>query len=366
MTRLRFQSLLCISSLVPLFVAGCDRSVTGRDARNGADRLSVAVSIPPQAEFVERVGGTHVDVLVLIGAGQSPATYDPTLKQLSRLSKSHVYFRIGVPCEERLLPRLAEIAGEMKIVDTRRGIPLRSMDEEPHGEHDRHEHAHGDHHHADQPDPHIWLSPRLAKDQARTIADTLKRLDPAHADDYERNLLSFHADLDALDSRLADLLAPMRGKPFFVYHPAYGYLADAYGLRQVAVETGGREPSAKELASLIAQARQAGVRLILVQEQFASGSARAVAEAIGGAVVRVDPLARDYLANLWEMAAAIARATSTRPDHPEQPVSNRPQSRAPQASAGAVTPDTLRSVQTASPVVPIGYPYRTSMRMHFS
>lgn len=300
--------LICLAAVVALPASGCDRHAQAPS--DAAPRLRVAVSIPPQACFVERVGGAHVRAHVLLSPGQSPATFDPTLKQVAALAGARAYFRIGVAFEQRLLPRLAEAHPNLEIVDTRRGIPLRPMDDAGHAAGD----AHAANTHAGAPDPHIWLSPRLVKIQARTICETLRRLDPAHAGDYERNLRAFHADLDALDARLAELFAPMKGRAFFVYHPAYGYLAEAYGLRQVAVEAGGREPGPRQLAERVRRAREARVRWILVQRRFASRSAYALAEAIGATVVTVDPLAKDYLENLWDMAAVIGRAVEAHPE----------------------------------------------------
>jgi len=190
------------------------------------------------------------------------------------------------------------------VVDTRQGIRLRPMtcEEEHDGPHDGHEHAAG------RPDPHIWLDPKLVKIQARTICDAMCRADPTGAEVYRKNCDAFLADLDAVDARITRALAPLKGKEFFVYHPAFGYFGDSYGLRQVAVETAGKEPDAKELAALIDRAKATGVKVIFVQPQFSARSARAVAEAIGGVVVPMDDLAKDYLKNLDDMAAKIEKA----------------------------------------------------------
>jgi zinc transport system substrate-binding protein len=172
-----------------------------------------------------------------------------------------------------------------------------------HDDHDHdHDHAHG------EADPHVWLSPRNAKILAANTAAALRELDPAHAADYDANLETLHADLDALDARVAKALGPLRGQTLLVYHPAFGYFADAYGLRQEPVEVEGKEPTARQLAALIDEAKRDGVRVIFVQKQFSVQSASALAEAIGGAVVPVDPLAYDYLANLEGLADQVAEA----------------------------------------------------------
>jgi zinc transport system substrate-binding protein len=100
----------------------------------------------------------------------------------------------------------------------------------------------------------------------------------------------------------------VRGRELFVFHPAYGYLASRYGLRQVAVEVGGKRPTARQLTVLVDAARASGTRAMFVQPQFSGGSARATADAIGVKLVELDPLAGDYFVNLESMAALIIAA----------------------------------------------------------
>lgn len=301
----------------------------------------MTVSIPPQAYFASRIGGEYVDVQVLVRAGQSPHTYDPTPKQMARLAQSRIFFRIGVPFEEQLLARMGDTFAGLEVVDTRQGIKLRpiSGSDQCDPMHDHaHDHAHGhaptDSHtdaHAETHiegasdavatntegtlDPHIWLSPKLAKIQARTICTALQWIDPQHAAQFDRNLKAFENDLDEVDGEIGKYLRPLRGESFCVFHPAFGYFGDAFGLEQVAVEIEGQQPSPKQLVALIDRAKKAGVRLIFVQKQFGAGSAQAVAEAIGGAVVPLDPLAEDYIANLRIMAEHIAKGLRQQHNH---------------------------------------------------
>lgn len=306
------RSILLRASLLCAFLAAsaaaCRQSAPTPPANA---RLVVTVAIQPQAYFVERIAGDHADVEVLVGPGQSPHSYEPTPKQMSHLAESRLYFKIGLPFEEKLLAKVEQTSKHLRIVDTREGIQLRKMEEweteseDPHAD----EHGHSEHHegeHVGDLDPHFWLSPRLAKVQARTINRELCKLDPPHAAEFERNLEALEADLDAADKRIAELLTPLRGQQFFVFHPAFGYFADAYGLKQVAVETGGKQPGAKQLSQLIEKARASNVRLIFVQRQFPTGSADAIAQAIGGVVVPIDDLAKDYVANLDDIARKIA------------------------------------------------------------
>ncbi len=282
---------------------GCDRR--GQTAHN-PDRFLVAVSLLPQAYFVERIGGEHVDVEVLVGPGQSHATFDPTPKQLTALAQARLFFRIGLSFEDRLLEKLHDTHANLHVIDTRAGVKMRQMEDHAH-EHEGHAHDELLSAHFDEApggaDPHIWLAPLLVKTQGRTICDALKETDPSHASDYERNLAVFLGDLDTLNTKITTLLAPYRGRAFFIFHPGLGYFADAYGLRQVAVEDSGREPSAKQIAELIRQARGDNIRVIFVQQQFARKSAEAIAEAIDGRALAIDPLSRAYMTNLYTIAA---------------------------------------------------------------
>ena len=128
-------------------------------------------------------------------------------------------------------------------------------------------------------------------------------------DDAERQRA---ADLDRVDREIARTLAPLKGREILVFHPAYGYFAHAYGLKQTAIEVEGKEPSAAHLAAVVERARQTGVKVIFVQPQFSTAGAQAIAKEIGGAVVPLDPMARDVLANLETMAETIKTSLETR------------------------------------------------------
>jgi zinc transport system substrate-binding protein len=231
--------------------------------------ISVFVSLLPQKYFVERVGGDHVEIGVMVMPGQSPATFAPTPKQMVQLAGSAAYFRIGVPFEDVWIERIHAANPNMKMVDARDGITLRPMKVRHHDD----EHRHGRH------DPHIWTAPPLVKIMAARIRDTLSELDPAHRKNYEANYANFAADLDALDQEIRQTLKDKKTRKFMVYHPAWGYFADTYGLEQIPIEVEGKEPDA---------------------------NAETVADAIDGAVVSVDPLAENYLENLREIARIFA------------------------------------------------------------
>ena len=294
---MRWTGFVAAAVIVSLAAGG---ALAGQEA----PKIRAFVSILPQSYFVQRVGGEHVQVSVMVGPGQEPHTFEVTPRQMADLSDAQVYFTIGMPFETVLVKKIKGSIPNLKVVDTRQGVKMRLITKDEGSGGPEPGEAAG------EPDPHIWLDPKLVKVQARTICDALASADPAHTKEFEANLASFDADLDAVDKRIAAALAPMKGREFFVYHPAFGYFADAYGLKQVPVELGGREPSARELAGLIDRARAERVRVIFVEPQFSTKGARSVAEAIGGVVIAMDDLSADYLKNLENMAAKVEGALS--------------------------------------------------------
>ncbi len=315
---MRVKSIILAVLLV--FLAG-----TGLSAE---EKLQVFVSIVPQKFFVEQITGDLAEVDVLVTPGKSPATYSPIPAQIKKLANADIYFRIGVPFENGFMHKVTSIAPDTRVVDTRKGIVLRKMEahthnNDHHGEdgnahgsdadHDLQEEAEEDHGPEDTAagrDPHIWMSPMLVKQQAATMADALGELAPAHAARFQKNYELFTRNLDQLHDRLKALLASLKGQNLFVFHPAFGYFADAYGLKQVPVETMGRSPKGKELSAIIKLAKQENVRVIFVQPQFDQQAALKIARAINGAVVSINPLAYDYMNNMEQMANKVADALS--------------------------------------------------------
>ena len=282
-----------------------------------AAKVRVFVSILPQKQFVERIGGDRVDVSVLVSPGESPATYRPKPSLVAKLGAAKLYFRIGVPFEEHLLPKLKSTAKALAVVDTRKGVRLRDMDEgEDEGHHkgreghdeDGEDHEEEGHHHGEGSDPHIWLDPMRVKIQARTICDALIKTDPDGRELYERGYAGFASELDAVHQDLLGVLAPIKGGELYVFHPSFGYFAEAYGLVQRAVEVEGKRPKGRELARFIQKAREERVRVIFVQPQFDRHTAQKIAHAIGGSVVAIDPLAEDFLSNLRGMASLVRQS----------------------------------------------------------
>lgn len=268
-------------------------------AAAGPEPTVVFVSVLPQKFLVERIAGERAEVHVMVGPGKSPATYEPTPRQMTKLADARLYFSVGVPFERVWLPKIASAGTGMQI----RPLGRASDEAEDEAGTDG-----GDGHGHGEEDPHIWTNPLAAVDMARSIAETLAGADPGGADGYRMRLSELEVELRALDRDIRRIMAPLAGRAFYVFHPSWGAFAETYGLEQVAIEQGGGEPGARYLAGIIDRARRDGITVIFTQPQFDSRNAATVARALGGRVAVIDPLAENYIDGLRKAAAAIAEA----------------------------------------------------------
>ncbi|MFP4426558.1 MAG: metal ABC transporter solute-binding protein, Zn/Mn family [Spirochaetaceae bacterium] len=300
---LALVSLFCL----PGFALAEGSQESAATEQESSDGLTVFVSVLPQTYFVERIGGETVEVTALVPPGRGPATYEPSPRQVTALAKADAYFSIGVPFEAGFLPRIRENLPELLIVDSARNVEKRYLESHDHEHEEEHGHDHEQDHDHDrgEPDPHVWLGPEEVLQQIAVIRDTLIELDPAKEELYRDNHDEFAREIRALEEELREKFAPLRGETFYVYHPAFGYFADAFGLEQVAIETGGDEPTPAQLQRIISRAREDEVKVIFVQPQFSQTAADRAAEAIEGEVVSINPLSPDWFETMRAIAEAL-------------------------------------------------------------
>ncbi len=291
--------------IVPLLGA-CQSNAA--PAAQDAGQVNITVSVVPLAYFAERIGGNWVNINTMVGPGEEPHSYEPTPEQMVAISESPVFFSIGVEYEDVWLPKFEETNPEMLVVDTSEGIeriPVATSVAEVGAQTDTEE----DHHDEEGGlDPHVWLSPENGKIIAENMLNGLISIAPEHEADFQSNYDALIAEIDALDAQIQETLAGAQNQSFIVFHPAWGYFAKQYGLEQIAVQVGGQDPSASELAALVDIARARGITVIFVQPSFNSASAEALAKEIGGTVAAADPLAEDWLGNLSTIANALAES----------------------------------------------------------
>ncbi|MFP4187044.1 MAG: metal ABC transporter substrate-binding protein [Acholeplasmataceae bacterium] len=249
------------------------------------DRVQIGVSIVPQSTFVEAVGKDRVRTTVLVPPGMSPASYEPSPREMVELDEADLYFAIGVPTEApNILPS----------IDTDRTdvVMLHEIVAETHP--DR-EFAAGSR------DPHIWLSVQRVIRMVEIIRDELIAIDPDYESEYRSNAADYISELTDLDDYIEDAVADLSVKEFIVYHPAFGYLADDYGLEMHAIEQDGKEATPEHLADMVDFARDRDIRVVFYQGEFSDAQAISFAEEIDGEAMMLEPLAANYVENLQEM-----------------------------------------------------------------
>lgn len=261
-----------------------------------AEETELLVSVAPHKFFVEKIVGNTAHVRLMVPAGASSHTYEPTPKQVIAASKAKIWFCVGEQFEQRALKALKVHNHEIKAVDLRQGVAMISAD--PMTGHCCC--------HANSQDLHIWLSARQAKVQAQTIADLLIACYPEHADLYHKNLQKFLAELNELDLQIEALLEPLQNRILLVSHPAYAYFCRDYQLTQLSIEFEGKDPTPQQLNRILNLAREAHVGKVFIQQQYSSKGARLFAKELQAKIVLLDPYAEDYLNSMLQIAQAIA------------------------------------------------------------
>ncbi|NTW83301.1 MAG: zinc ABC transporter solute-binding protein [Chlorobiaceae bacterium] len=277
-------------------------------------RFHVVTSIMPLSYFVERIGGNHVTVSVMVPPGGDPHSYEPTPKQMVSLRKSALFIKTGSGIEFELdwMPRILSLNPGLSICDASEGVQLIPMTEgedvhgeEHHGVGAAHQHLH--HQHAGT-DPHYWLTPENGMIMTRNIARALAEADPSHKETYSANAAALIGELQSLDREIKEKIAGARIRKFLVFHPAWGYYAHTYGLEQIAAEAEGKTLTPVQMQHVIQTARKNRIKVVFISPQFNSSQAEAIAAEIEGRILAVDPLSADYQENLRRATSLFLKA----------------------------------------------------------
>ncbi len=284
----KYLSLLIAAGLLlsTLTLTSCQK----KEEKSENEKPIIAVSIVPEATFAQAVCGELAEVITMIPPGSSPESYEPTPVEMEKFSKSNLYFTIGVPTEEaNILPN----AGNVPIVKLQEKVsevyPDRTFE-------------------SGERDPHIWLSPKRAKVMVQAIADEMIKIDAKNKDAYQKNADNYISQLDDLDKEISSSLEGVKNKSFIVYHPAFGYLADDYGLTMLALEEEGKESTPQHLQEMIDYAKEKNIKVLFYQEEIDSSQSEAFAEELGGKTIQLSPLAADYINNYKKMVQTMTEA----------------------------------------------------------
>ena len=294
----KLLTLLFILCLI-LSMASCSTKTEGKPI--------VAVGIVPLASFVEQIAGDYVDVVTLIPPGNSPANYQPSSKEMQALSDAVIYFTMQMPTEEaNILPKIRDFNKDIVIVNLRDAVsaefPLRVIDDHGHEEEDEEE----DHDELTI-DPHLWTDPLNAKIILETIADELMKQFPDLAS-VSKNKALYSGQLYDLYKEIDERIKKLENKSFMIYHGAYGYFADRFGLEMISIEAAGKQATAAEIQEVIEHAKEEGIKIIFYQDEFDDSQAQTVADEIGGRVEKASPLSPDYSESLLDFVKALEGA----------------------------------------------------------
>jgi zinc transport system substrate-binding protein len=298
--------LRTVSSLV----AALALSACGGAQAETSDRVSAVVGFYPYAFVTERVGGGDVDVTDLTAAGGEPHDLELTPRQVGAVGEADlvVYSEGFQPAVDEAVEQQAED----RALDVLTTVELR----------DGGDHAHEDEGHEDEHasgDPHVWLDPVRLATIATAVADRLAEVDPGSADDYRARADELTQELTDLDDELRAGLSSCERRQVVTSHDAFGYLADAYGLEQIAVAglSPEDEASPRRLAEVAAQAEAAGVTTIFFEESVSPKVAESLAREVGATATVLTPLelapeSGDYVSamrdNLERLRTALACA----------------------------------------------------------
>ena len=260
-----------------------------------SDKPTITVTLEPLRYFAEAIAGEHYDVVSMVPKGSSPESYDPTPQQLVALSRSEAYLRIGyIGFEQAWMKKLEANAPDMKVFDTSQGVDLIRGEG----------HWHGDHFHEGGVEPHIWNSTRNAIIIAENIYGALCELDATHQEEYKNRLDVLKETIRRTDENVRTFLENA-DSTFLIYHPALSYFARDYGLKQISIEEGGKEPSPAYLKHLIELCRQEKAHVIFVQQEFDQRNAQLIADELGIEVVSINPLSYDWDEEMIRVANAL-------------------------------------------------------------
>ncbi len=275
-TRIIFLVILLIACLWLFMTFGHrksrqDKTVTGKE------ELRVIATIFPLADIAGQIGGDRVNVITMLPIGASPHTFEPTPQQVKDISDAQLFLEIGAGLEfwaDKIIK--SEQVPHFKTVIVSENIKLLK------GDGDEHESG----------NPHIWLDPILAKEIAEKIEKNLIIVDPAGADYYRKRAADYRQELDQLDEEIKKTVAGFKIREYLTFHPAWAYFGLRYGIKEAGVieETPGREPTPKQLKTIVDKIRESGIRAIFAEPQFSPRTVEAIAENTGAKVLFLDPI----------------------------------------------------------------------------
>jgi len=273
-------------------------------------KINVLVTIPPQIWFVKQIAGDNISVSVIVKQGKSPHVFEPTPKEILELSTSDLWILSGVEIEKSIIPRIKNLNPNLIIFDSTTDIKFRNIEN----------HNHTGNEHSQGKDPHIWLGCESSIIMASNICNILVKIDPLHKKEYEKNFLQLKDMIHSLFKDLRKELSSFKGKKVFVYHPAFGYFLDEFGLIQRSIELEGKEPSPSYISSIIKEILEEKPVAIFLQKELSDSIVKVIAKETDTKIIILDPLSEDWFSNIKNMGETLKEslASSIRKGHDSQ------------------------------------------------
>lgn len=301
------RGVLVLAAAVMAFNMHAFAAETEETAEAG-EKLKVMASFYPMYDFAEKIGGDYVEVTNMVPAGTEPHDWEPAATDIKNLEEADVFIYNGAGMEHWVEDVLASLENKhLKAVEASKGLELLTGGEEEEGDEavsedqvesdskaatDDQTEADGEAAEEISYDPHVWLSPKNAKQEMSNIKDALIEADPDHAEAYEQNYETYAAKMDDLDAEYQEKLADTKSKDLIVAHEAFGYLCRDYGLNQVGIEglSPDSEPDAKRMNEIVAFAKENNVKTIFFEELVSPKVAETIASEVGAKTEVLNPL----------------------------------------------------------------------------
>lgn len=255
---------------------------------------TLLVSVAPYQKIVEKIAGDTFEVQTVVPPGSNPHAYEPTFRQIGSIGKGLIWFRIGESFENKVFPVLKEKNPTLTDCDLRVGLPLI---------HESACHCHQ----KIQEDRHFWLSPKILIPQVQMIAKELETRFPEKQEIFQKNAIDLLIELNALDEEIKTILKRANSKSFLVSHAAFAYFCKEYDLHQFSIEHGGKEPTAKQLSSLMQAVQQSNAKLAISMPEHSNKGVELIAKKTGMHLHEVDPYAFDYAETMMKLAQLMVQ-----------------------------------------------------------
>jgi len=293
---MRISSLVILAGLI--FAVSCTQ-----EQKSTEGKAVVSVTIIPQKYFLEQLAGQMIEINVLVPPGASPATYEPSVAQLSQLDRSDLYVSMGhLGFELSWMDKIRTVNPGMEVMSMSHGIDLIRGKEEEHDDHHGHAHKHAG------VDPHIWMSARNAALMLTNTAEALFRLLPEDSVKIATNLTGMLIQMDSLDREIAKILSDSEGNSFMIYHPSLSYFAQDYKLNQLSMELEGKTPSPSHMKKLTDLGREHQISTIFVQMEFDKKNAEILSKETGAEIIGINPLDYDWPGQMIRIAKKLGKA----------------------------------------------------------